>query len=132
MSKTTKLERIEQMNKIMACIGSLGREFFHKDTQAYFYIADSGRLHMKDSYCKEPIKSFPEYKRWRNFSNGGTMKNFVLDMVDYIRNGKTFYQYNGMYCWGESEETQIKIANSMIENKLFARVKTKAGTIIER
>lgn len=116
MKATTKEQRIEIVNEIIKTIASTGRRFFYNKDNDFTakIILRNGRLFFIDDYTqKEIYLHMPDYRRWRNFSHGGTMKGLIKDFKDFIMTGEYSNHnngYGGLYCyhWGYSKE-DIKI-----------------------
>jgi hypothetical protein len=115
--------RIEIVNTIIEEIANRSRGFFKgKNITAHFvYDETKKRLYYVDQYSEKRIyMHFPEYRKPRGFTNGGTMWGLVKDFKLFIMkgeysNGKN--GYGGLYCphWGYSEEDMIALRNKAIE-----------------
>lgn len=79
--------RVQTANALIAVIASVGRRFLrHGDRIGYFYLA-KGRPWYVDAYRGKPI--YVLYRgRWRYFTEGGTLKELVQHLTDYIMRGK--------------------------------------------
>ena len=104
---STKSERLEHANQLIRVIADHGRRFFfyagsnvynpHTKTTAfvpanrYAYLEIRwGRVYFIDDYSERAVYTHhPTFgNRWRGFSRGGTLRDLVEDMRDYVMNGK--------------------------------------------
>ena len=109
-------ERIIKVNELIKLITSLDRDIFtDKDGFISYFTIINNRVAYIDKYTRNIIKQFPEFGSWNGFSNGGTMREFVRQLVLFIRNGKPRYRDYYFTNWGYSEESNKKIKNKMIE-----------------
>jgi len=79
-----KLNRAETANAFIRVISEHGREFFRRGNRVSYFTVDArGYVWFVDSYRNIPI--YTHYRgRWRNFSQGGTQRNLVISLRDYI------------------------------------------------
>lgn len=87
-----KQQRVEHCNELIRLIGSCGRRFFYNaehDRYAYMEIV-RGRIYIVDDYSGKRIytRYTPFGNRWKGFSHGGTLRDLVERMRDYIAEGK--------------------------------------------
>lgn len=81
---TTKAERVEQVNKMIKTIANCGRRFFYHDGRyARIEVDSRGKIWWIDDYTEKRIYTHYRYQ-WRNFSNGGTLRDLVIAFRDYI------------------------------------------------
>lgn len=112
MELSDKQKRVDIVNEIIKQISSRGRNFFlNKKTGFIAHITiEKGRLFFIDDYKQDRIYlHMPAYRRWQNFSHGGTMKGLILDFKHYIVTGEYSNHmngYGGLYCphWGYEKE----------------------------
>jgi len=78
-------ERLEHANELIRLISSYGRQFFNHEGQiASFHLDRRGRVWFLDEYTKALI--YTHYSgRWRKFNHGGTMRDIVERLRDYIK-----------------------------------------------
>lgn len=88
VSNMGKSERLAACNGLLSVIADCGRRFFrHEDAVAQLELDRRGRVFFHDAYTRKRI--YTHYRgRWRGFSNGGTLKNLVEAMRDYIVKGR--------------------------------------------
>lgn len=81
-------ERVEHANALIKVIASHGREFFgRKGAIATLELDKNGKVWFVDEYTK--CRIYTHYRgRWRGFSHGGTLRDLVCAMRDYITKGK--------------------------------------------
>lgn len=87
---TTKQERVEHANALIRAISSHGRRFFYSyehDRVARMSIDPRGKVWFIDERTNVRIYTHYQY-RWRGFSHGGTLRDLVIAMRDYIRTGQ--------------------------------------------
>lgn len=82
-----RIARVEKVNEFIRTAAQLGRRFFYHAPSwrvSQFKLDDRGRLWWHDSYHPEnPI--FTHYVgRWKYFTLGGTMRNLIENMREYI------------------------------------------------
>lgn len=83
----TKKERAEQANRFIAVIAGCGRKFFaHNGRVSRFDVDARGRVWFIDAYREARIYTHYE-GRWRGFSEGGTLRDLVIRLRDFIRDG---------------------------------------------
>jgi hypothetical protein len=87
-SNPGKLHRLVIANKFIKIISRHGRRFFYSKTTRYtaqFEIDwKTGHIYFRDSYNMKKI--YTHYRgRWLQFSQGGTMRNLVIDLSEYIQ-----------------------------------------------
>ena len=119
-----KQERLESVNKLIKFISERGRRFFytkgtinaeHLNSVAFMKLKN-GRIYYVDNYTQREIPVINNYREWKGFSHGGTLRALVLDFAEYIRTGKDSNGnngYGGLYCshWGHSDDIQQEIIN---------------------
>lgn len=84
-----KQDRANRANELLLRIGSVGRNFFSYP-QHYgvgkFIVDYRGRIWFFDGYTGKQI--YLHYKYWgRGFSEGGTLRYLINDLMIYIRDG---------------------------------------------
>ncbi|KNE22462.1 hypothetical protein [Virgibacillus pantothenticus] len=120
----SKEERLETINKLIRFISEHGRRFFYSKSTANlenvnsvaFMKLKNGRIYFVDSYTRREIAVINNYRDWKGFSSGGTLRALILDFAEFIRTGKYTNGnngYGGLYCthWGHSDEVQQEIIN---------------------
>ena len=89
MKYAMRRERLEHANTLIKLIASRGRRFFYNkdaDRTAEMWIDLNGRIWFMDDYTGKPIYTL--YRgRWRGFSHGGTLRDLVIRLHDYIAYG---------------------------------------------
>ncbi len=89
MKYQMRRERLEHANALIKLISSRGRRFFYNkgaDRTAEMWIDLNGRIWFMDDYTGQPIYTL--YRgRWRGFSHGGTLRDLVIRLHDYIAHG---------------------------------------------
>ena len=85
---TTKKARAEQAGLFIVAIAGCGRRFFaHNGRVSRFEVDARGRVWFIDAYRERPIYTHYE-GRWRDFSDGGTLRSLVISLRDFIRTGE--------------------------------------------
>lgn len=90
MTKSTKAQRAEQANEVIAEIAARGRRFFHHKQSgrvAGFELTSSGLVRFRDEYTQKLIDVSRE-GRWNGFSGGGTLQSLVTDLGRYVSRGE--------------------------------------------
>lgn len=103
---STKHERLEHANQLIRVIADHGRRFFfyagsnvydpHTKITAfvpanrYAYLEiRRGRVYYIDDYSQRAVYTHPTTfgNKWHGFSHGGTLRDLVEDIRDYVTNG---------------------------------------------
>lgn len=110
-----RLERLAHANALIKVISDHGRRFFwnHKTNRVACIEMDArGRLWWIDDYKATRVsmeKIGGHEHRWYGFSHGGTLKDLVRNMRDYIKTGERISLYHiAQDCWGYSPEGKFK------------------------
>jgi hypothetical protein len=110
-----RIERAQQANELLDTIAHSGRRFFYHLTRVSRFEVDGyGRVWWLDKYRNE--RQFTHYSgRWRNFSQGGTLREVVERLRDYIMHGtpvpaNRFGPWPDSYCngdlWGYGDDME--------------------------
>ena len=109
-------QRVDRVNQLLVVIGSCGRNFFRsKGTTSYMERDARGKVWWVDSYSQKRVYTHDESGRWRNFTNGGTLRALVIELRKYIVSGTPlhpgyFGPWHKDYCggdlWGYGEDMQ--------------------------
>ncbi len=84
-----KDKRLEQANELLKVIANCGRKFFfHNGRVSHFEIDGRGRVWFIDAYREARIYTHYIQGRWHGFSEGGTLRDLVIRLRDYILSGK--------------------------------------------
>jgi hypothetical protein len=89
----SKQERLEHANQLIQVIARHGRRFFFDDTTnttARLELDQRGKVWFHDHYSKARVYTHPATfgNGWHGFTHGGTMRNLVEAMRDYIQHGR--------------------------------------------
>lgn len=121
-----KQQRLEKANQLITLIAESGRQFFNYTdyndkggTISHFKLKNN-RLYFVDGYTKKEIYAYANGPFRCYFSDGGTMRAFILDLSEYIRTGKATNSkngYGGVYCahWGYPENDMKKVREKALE-----------------
>lgn len=106
---TTKEERLQHANELLRIISSYGRRFFW--SQSYQRRAvmalRRGRVYHLDEYSGRAVNTgqTPRDRHWYGFSHGGTLRNLVELLRDYITDGTPIHPgYIAPACWAYTAE----------------------------
>ena len=87
-----KVERLYNANELIKAIGTTGRKFFNypnKHGLGRFELGKQGSIWFVDGYTGKRI--YLNHKYWQGgFSEGGTLRDLINDLKNYITNGKKF------------------------------------------
>ncbi|SIT50469.1 conserved hypothetical protein [Paraburkholderia piptadeniae] len=118
---TTKIDRAVHANQLIRVIASHGRRFFYcvpTDRYARIELDPRGRVWFIDDYSAKPIYTH-NYGNWRGFTHGGTLRDLVDDMRDYIMTGKRIGSWkitrpreDGSNTWGYDKESAEAVRNA--------------------
>jgi len=80
--------RVDDANKLIKLIATHGRKFFfHKGDNSKFELDKRGKVWFVDSHTKRRI--YTHYNGyWRGFSQGGTLRDLVCAIRNYIVTGE--------------------------------------------
>lgn len=94
----SKQERLEAVNKLLSVIASCGRHFFrHSGNVSKFELDTRGRVWFVDAYRGARIYTHYVMGRWHGFSEGGTLRELVIRLRDYITKGSDLGRALGPY-----------------------------------
>ncbi|WP_205403040.1 MULTISPECIES: hypothetical protein [unclassified Shewanella] len=80
-------ERVEHANALIKVISEHGRKFFeHNGVIATFELDKNGKVWFVDEYTKVRIYTHLG-RKWHGFSHGGTLRDLVCAIRDYIYKG---------------------------------------------
>ena len=83
-------DRVARCNVLLGVIGSTGRKFFrHGDVISHLERDSHGRIYFVDSYNKQRIYVSCPNGEWPGFHNGGTLRQLVSSMVEFIKTGES-------------------------------------------
>jgi hypothetical protein len=116
-----KQERTDKANELIRVIAGCGRKFFlyklpgGTDIISKMILAETGHIYFMDAHTLKDI--YTHYtRRWRGFSEGGTLRDVIIGFRDYIRTGQplTFNAfgpwpdwYSGGDPWGYGADMKI-------------------------
>jgi len=101
-----KEERLQRANDMLEAIASCGRRFFHHEGRVSRLERDPrGKIWFIDCWSEKRIYTHYVF-RWRGFSQGGTMKDLVKALRDFVVHGKqlhprAFGPWPDWYCGGD-------------------------------
>lgn len=84
-----KQQRLEKANQLIKAIAECGRRFFYNkehNRTAAIELDPRGRVWLIDDYTGKRIYTHYSH-RWRGFSHGGTLKQVVEHLRDFITHG---------------------------------------------
>lgn len=92
----SKAERVEHANQLIQVIARHGRRFFYdqkSDTTARLELDHRGKVWFHDHYSKARVYTHPATfgNGWRGFTHGGTLRQLVEDMRDYVLTGRKIW-----------------------------------------
>ncbi len=89
MTNMTKADRLDRANQLVAVIAAHGRRFFvHHGHVASFQLDKTGHIWFIDDYSKKRIYTHWTRDEWKGFSHGGTLRDLVISLRDYIASGR--------------------------------------------
>jgi len=111
-----KLTRLGRANALLIEIASCGRRFFHhKGRVSQLDLDERGRVWLVDKWTGNRIYTHYAYL-WRGFSEGGTLRELVCKLRDYIVRGDLLpplalgpyhsEMINGGDIWGYGEDME--------------------------
>jgi hypothetical protein len=111
-----KADRLKQANDLIQIIASCGRHFFSHDGRISKFELDArGRIWFVDAWREARIYTHYTQGVWHGFSEGGTLRDVVIRLRDFIRMGKqcgaAFGPWPGWYSqgdpWGYGSDMQV-------------------------
>lgn len=118
-----KQVRMQKANELISCISGCGRKFFFHNGKPSAFVFDSRqRVWFVDAYENKYIYTHYTMGRWRGFSEGGTLRDLVIRLRDYITKGETIGRALGPYPdwysdgdpWGYGKDMK-KVYNKALE-----------------
>ena len=118
--------RLQKVNELVVLIANVGRRFLrHNDKIGRMATDCHGRLRWIDPYNDKNhyLHAPPCYLLKKDFSEGGTMRQLVIDLRDFVLDGKQMNRYSfGPYPlwmsggdpWGYSMEDMSKVRDKAI------------------
>ena len=89
MNQTTKHERAKLASQFLEDVSRQGRKFFtHKGRVSRFEVDARGRVWFVDAHREARIYTQCRWSKWRGFSEGGTMREVVIKLSNFIRTGE--------------------------------------------
>lgn len=86
---TMKRDRAARTNLFLEAVAGCGRKFFaHKGRVSRFEVDDRGHIWFVDAYRPTRIYTQCKWSKWQGFSEGGTLRDLVRRLSDYIRTGE--------------------------------------------
>jgi len=121
-----KDERLAHANALIKTISSYGRRFFYNarhNRVAEMVIAPKGHIHFIDDYSGNAI--YVAYNgHWRGWSHGGTLRDLVKRLAEYIRTGEPLsinwigpQRFDDSNIWGYAEEEMAKCRAEALLNQ---------------
>lgn len=128
----SKQERVNHVNDLIIAIGSVGRQFFYhapKDRFAKFELNQCGQVFFRDDYTDKLVYVCYRH-RWRSFSHGGTLRDLVEKMRDYIRFEQTipmgYFGLKPSFCdqdvWGYGEDAVNQLREQIKQSPVIKEV----------
>ena len=116
MNDMSKRARAAQANELLRVIAANGRQFFkHGDCVSVFEVDYRGRVWWRNAYKNKRIYVYGHWY-WRGFTEGGTLRQLVEYLRDFIRWGTPvpaaqFGPWPEWLCdgdlWGYGEDMEI-------------------------
>lgn len=110
-ARQARMNRVGHANELIKAISDHGRRFFWNERDkrvARLELDQRGKVWWVDDYrgtrvCTEKIGGCEH--RWHGFSHGGTLKQLVQMMREYIKTGERIYiGYIALDCWGYDDQ----------------------------
>ena len=110
-----KRQRVEHVNQAIRIIADHGRRFFYSQAvnrYASMEVDQRGKVWFIDDYSGKRIFTHETVwgGRWRGFNHGGTLKDLVKELRDYICTGKPLHagylgpeRFDDSNIWGYDE-----------------------------
>lgn len=110
-------DRLSAANELLKAIGREGPQFFYCDVNERFssFTVFREKVLFTDDYTgvQFEVKSGG---KWKGFSHGGTLRELVVMIADYILTGKQIpmgyiglERHDGSYIWGYCAEDIAKV-----------------------
>ena len=85
---TTKQERLDLANKLIAEIAKHGRKFFsHEGRVARLEMTNRGLIYLVDAYTSRPVYTNNKHE-WRGFSHGYTLQRLIIKISEFVKTGE--------------------------------------------
>lgn len=120
----TREQRLIVANEFIKTIATCGRRFFSNKGYTTIHPHSFLELHkgryvfFHDYYSGKRIYTHGEYRRWRGFTEGGTLKQLVMALRDFVLHGdrlnRAYFDYddkNERHFWGYDKASIQKVQN---------------------
>lgn len=120
---TERMNRLTAINEFIGYIvetdkerhnPTLGSKVDGQLIQSTFEFGENGLLYYIDSYTQQKIRPINHYN-WDGFSEGGTMRELVLQFARFIMNGKQGFLNDYKEIWGWPFSNILKIRKKALE-----------------
>lgn len=115
--RTMRTKRLENVNELIQFIAetdharhnpTLGTKENGGITPGHFFFAANGFLYYVDSYTKAHIRPLL-HAGWDAFSEGGTMREVVQQLAEFILDGKQGFLNDYKEIWGWQFDNMMKV-----------------------
>ena len=110
MMMESKQQRVDVANRIIEIVATHGRRFFSLSADgkiadrpriSFFELRRNGRLWFVDKYTNKAIYTAYRRGNWHGFSEGGTLRDLVCAMADWITGKRDDFPINHFGPWPE-------------------------------
>ncbi|SER37697.1 MULTISPECIES: hypothetical protein [Pseudomonas] len=128
----SKQQRLEQANEFIKVVGSHGRRFFYNKTHdryARLELDARGRVWFIDDYSGKRVYTHETTftSKWRGFTHGGTLKDLVKALREYVVHGKPLHpgyvaperSWSEGNIWGYGPEEARKVRQEAYKIPMF-------------
>ena len=101
--RARRAARLQLANAYIEKISEHGRGFFKHDNRITHFVVcrRTGRLKIIDKYSQRWV-DIAKKGRWHGFSDGGTLRNVIECLADFIRGRRNIPEFSYRY-WGYTE-----------------------------
>jgi len=138
--------RAMRANDLIRVIASHGRRFFAQCSDmntpdkemtgriSYFEVNNQGHIFFVNAYKLSRVYLNREKYYWRHWQHGGTLKDLVEALRDYIKTGEPIPGHLGPHPqwysqgdpWGYGEESMGKVRDAAVRLGIYPKEKKKA------
>ncbi|UZE14749.1 hypothetical protein [Pseudomonas sp. B21-053] len=136
---TLKRQRVEQVNQVIRIIADHGRRFFYSQAAnryASMEVDHRGKIWFIDNYSGKRIFTHETVwgGKWRGFTHGGTLRDLVKELRDYIRTGEPLHpgylgpeRFDDSNIWGYDEAAMKAVREQAGALPVFRQPVTEAA-----
>jgi hypothetical protein len=133
MNFGAKQARVKKANAVIKIISEHGRRFFYSsiyDRTSKFGLDRHGQTWYVDDHSGMKLYPFHVEKKWPGFTHGGTLKNLVAALAQYIATGEKlaigyFPLEHDAHLWAYGQDVMQEVRRLVMETGVVIEEQTK-------